>query len=402
MNYLQRMQQAVQEAGLDAWLLYDFRGSNALAWNILDLPEDAHCTRRWMIVIPAHGSVTKIVHRMERSPLDHVQATEVLYNTYQSWDAAVRNAIGSFRKVAMEYSPGNALPVVSRVDAGTVEFIRSIGCEVVTSADLLQAHTAVIDDERLAGNAITAARLRESVMSGFTLVRERLLSGHHVTEFDVQQHIMHCFEKHGLVTDHPPIVAIGPNAASPHYAPSFHDHATIERDMVVLIDAWARSHAPASIYADITWVGFTGSEVPSDVAERFDAIVRGRDAASALVTARFAAGAHIYGYEVDRACRDVIEAAGLGHLFIHRTGHSITHEVHGPGTNMDDFETHDTRRILPGTSFSIEPGVYEDGVLGLRTEIDIVIDHDGTVLIPSAPVQQVILPLLHDHGFMPQ
>lgn len=402
MNQLQRMQQAVHEAGIDAWLLYDFRGSNALAWNILDLPEDAHCTRRWMIVIPAHGPITKIVHRMERSPLAHVPATEVLYNTYQSWESAVRTAIGAYRTVAMEYSPGNALPVVSRVDAGTVEFIRSIGCDVVTSADLLQAHTAVIDDERLAGNAITAARLKESVMSGFTLVRERLLSGRTVTEFDVQQHIMHCFEERGLVTDHPPIVAIGPNAASPHYAPSFHDHATIEPGMVVLIDAWARSHAPASIYADITWVGFTGSEVPSDVAERFDVIVRGRDAAAALVNERFAAGVPIYGYEVDRACRDVIEAAGLGHLFIHRTGHSITHEVHGPGTNMDDFETHDTRRILPGTSFSIEPGVYEDGILGLRTEIDIVVDHDGTVLIPSAPVQQAILPLLHDDGFMPQ
>ncbi|MBU3742856.1 MAG: aminopeptidase P family protein, partial [Candidatus Kapabacteria bacterium] len=179
-----------------------------------------------------------------------------------------------------------------------------------------------------------------------------------------------------------------------HYAPTMQEQSDIEPGMVVLIDAWARSHTPASIYADITWVGYTGDVVPDDVAHRFDVIVRGRDAAADLVRSRFASGTPVYGYEVDRACRNVIEQAGLGHLFIHRTGHSITDEVHGPGTNIDDFETHDTRRILPGTTFSIEPGVYEEDILGLRTEIDIVVDHDGSVSIPSAPVQMAVLPLL--------
>lgn len=393
---LDSLQQAVREAGVDAWALYDFRGSNPLAWKILDVPPDAHCTRRWMVVIPAHGTITKIVHRMERIPLGDIHAVEVLYDTYQSWEAAVSGALSRSRTVAMEYSPGNAIPVVSKVDAGTVESIRALGCDVVSSADLLQAQTAVIDRERLAGNAITAAKLKDAVMSGFSFVRHQLLREHRVTEYDVQQHIMAAFAERDLVTDHPPIVAIGPNASRPHYAPSVQEHDDIKPGSVVLIDAWARSHAPASIYADITWVGYTGDVVPADVAHRFDVIVRGRDAAADLVRARFAAGTPVYGYEVDRACRDVIEQAGLGHLFIHRTGHSITDEVHGPGTNIDDFETHDTRRILPGTTFSIEPGVYEDDVLGLRTEIDVVVDHDGSVSIPTAPVQMAVLPLLAD------
>ncbi|MBU3741849.1 MAG: aminopeptidase P family protein, partial [Candidatus Kapabacteria bacterium] len=187
---LDSLQQAVREAGIDAWALYDFRGSNPLAWKILDIPADAHCTRRWMVIIPAHGAITKIVHRMERIPLGDVHAAEVLYDTYQSWEAAVRHALGNHSTVAMEYSPGNAIPVVSKVDAGTVESIRALGCTVVSSADLLQVQTAVIDADRLAGNAITAGKLKDAVLSGFSYVRHQLLRHHRVTEYDVQQHIM--------------------------------------------------------------------------------------------------------------------------------------------------------------------------------------------------------------------
>lgn len=398
MRKLHRLQDAVREAGLDAWLLYDFRGTNPLAWKILDLPVDAHCTRRWMIVIPASGPIIKIVHRMEQTPLSHLPIDAVTYNTYQTWNDALAAALHGKRTVAMEYSPGNAIPVVSKVDAGTVESIRALGTDVVSSADLLQAYTAVLSPDQIAGNAITAGHLRDGVLAGFRHVRDRIMNGGTTTEMDVQRVIIDYFDSHGLVTDTAPIVAIGPNAASPHYAPTSFSNATIGPDMVVLIDAWAKSHNPGSVYADITWVGYTGTEVPTNIAARFDAIVRGRDAAVDLIKTRFAAKQPVHGYEVDRACRGVIDAAGLGQFFIHRTGHSITDEVHGPGTNMDDFETHDTRRILPGTTFSIEPGVYEDGVLGLRTEIDVVVDHDGSINIPSGPSQTAILPLLADGG----
>lgn len=398
MRKLHRLQDAVRAAGLDAWVLYDFRGSNPLAWKVLDLSADAHCTRRWMVVIPASGHVVKIVHRMEQTPLEHLPVDAIPYNTYQSWDAAVAKALEGKRTVAMEYSPGNALPIVSKVDAGTIESIRALGVDVVSSADLLQAETAVLSPDQIAGNAVTAGHLRDAVLAGFRHVRDRISSGGTTTELDVQRVVLDYFESHGLVTDTAPIVAIGPNAASPHYAPSSMHNAVIGPDVVVLIDAWAKSRNPGSVYADITWVGYTGTSVPSDIADRFAVIVRGRDAAVDLIKARLSAKQPVHGYEVDRACRSVIDAAGLGHLFIHRTGHSITDEVHGPGTNMDDFETRDTRRILPGTTFSIEPGVYEDGVLGLRTEIDVVIDHDGSVNIPSGPIQHTILPLLAEGG----
>lgn len=388
---------AVREAGIDAWALYDFRGSNRIAWDILGLAADAHCTRRWMVVAPAQGPTTAIVHRLEQQPLSHVHADRVLlYDTHQSWNDALRTTLGGLATVAMEYSPMGALPAVARVDAGTIEAVRACGPDVVTSADLAQRFTAVLTTEQLAANGVTAGLLRDSVLSAFRLIRSRLLANESITEFDVQRHILQEFAARNLVSDASPIVAIGPNAASPHYAPTFLTNSPIERDQVVLIDAWARQDAPRSVYADITWVGYTGSTVPDDVAAPFDVLVRARDAAVDLVRTRMAAGLPVQGSEVDRACRAVVEAAGYGASFIHRTGHSITHEVHGPGANMDDFETHDTRTILRGTSFSVEPGIYMPGLLGLRTELDVVVDHDGIVHIPSGPVQTGILPLLAD------
>jgi len=394
-DHLDRMQNAVRNAGIDAWVLFDFRNSNSLAWSILRLDPDAHCTRRWMIIVPAKGRTIKIVHTMEQRPLEHIRtdATQI-YDTHASWDAAVRTALRPFKTVAIEYSPMGALPVISKVDGGTVEWLKSFVPSLVSSADLLQEFTAVLNEDQIAGNAITAALLRRSVMNAFRFIRERLRSDAPVTEYEVQQHIMREFEIHNLITDHPPIVAIGSNASSPHYAPTFVQTSTIEKDMVVLIDAWVRSSAPGSVYADITWVGYTGDVIPKETERLFGVIVAGRDAAIQIVRERFEKNIPLYGFEVDQACRSVVASHGNAPLFIHRTGHNITDEVHGPGTNMDDFETHDNRRILPGTSFSIEPGVYIPEVLGLRTEIDIVISNDGQVSIPSEPIQTAILPLL--------
>ncbi|CAN5567239.1 M24 family metallopeptidase [soil metagenome] len=394
-DHLDRLQSAVRTSGLDAWVLYDFRGSNTLAWNILKIAPDAHCTRRWMIVIPAKGKTVKIVHTMEKLPLDHIRTdTTIVYDTHGSWDAAVRSALAPFTSVALEYSPMGALPIISKVDGGTVEWLKSFVPEVVSSADLLQEFTSVLNEDQIAGNAITAALLRRAVMNAFRLIRSKVQNNNPVTEYEVQQHILHEFEIHNLITDHPPIVAIGPNASSPHYAPTIVQASNIERDMIVLIDAWVRSSAPGSVYADITWVGYTGSVIPEEAERLFSVITAGRDAALHLVRERFEQKIPLYGFEVDQACRSVIDGHGNGPLFIHRTGHNITDEVHGPGTNMDDFETHDNRRVLPGTSFSIEPGVYIQDTLGLRTEIDVVISLDGVVAVPSEPIQTSILPLL--------
>lgn len=388
------IQDAIRKNGADAWALYDFRGTNDLAWTMLNIPSDAHCTRRWMVVIPAQGHIVKIVHRMEQDPLSHVRAIDKTYASRIEWEEVVKETLAPYKTVAMEYSPMNAIPVVSKVDAGTIEFIRSLGHDVVTSADIAQQFTATLDLDQIAGAEIAAGQVRDAIFLGFQHIRERLLAGNTVSEYEVQQVIMKEFDRLDLETDASPIVAIGPNAASPHYAPSMTRTSEIGPDMVVVIDAWAKRRAPGSIYADLTWVGYTGAEVPSDVARTFDVIVRGRDAAIDLVKSRFAAGTSVSGYEVDRACRSVIDAAGLGSHFIHRTGHSITTQTHGAGVNMDDFETHDTRRILPSSSFSIEPGLYFANSLGVRTEIDIVILPDGTVTIPSSPLQTSVLPLL--------
>jgi Xaa-Pro aminopeptidase len=393
---LPRYQEALRAATIDAWMMYDFRGSNDLAWQMLDIAPHAHCTRRWAVVIPAQGTPVKIVHRMEQLPLEHIDIPVVLYDTRESWDDALRTALGSYKTVAMEYSPMNALPVTSKVDAGTIESIRALGHTVVSSADIAQQFTAVLSEEQLAGAAVTGGQLRDVITSAFELIRERLIGGAPVQEYEVQQFILQEFARLGLVTDSAPIVAIGPNAASPHYAPSVVESSAIETEMVVVIDAWCKRNVPGAAYADLTWVGYTGVAIPADVASTFTIIANARNAALALVAERYRGNLPVYGYEVDRACRAVVEQAGMASHFIHRTGHNITTEIHGPGANMDDYETHDTRRILPGTMFSIEPGIYIPDILGMRTEIDVVVQHDGTVAVPSSPLQTSILPLLAD------
>ncbi|MBU3678319.1 MAG: aminopeptidase P family protein [Candidatus Kapabacteria bacterium] len=388
------LQRSVATNNIDAWVLYDMRHSNELAWNILQLEPNAHCTRRWMVIVPAKGRPVKITHRMEQNPLAHLDIHAVVYDTRDSWERIVQEHLAPFTQVAMEYSPMGRLPVISKVDAGIVELIRSFGVEVVSSADMLQEFTSVLSEDQIAGACVAAGQLRETVMDAFGFIRKSIERKGRVSEYDVQSFIMSEFQRKGLTTDAAPIVAIGPNAASPHYAPTRLVSSDIEPEMVVLIDAWCRHDAPGSVFADITWVGYTGEVVPDDVESSFAIIRRGRDEALQLVRDRFASATPVSGFEVDRACRGVIDASGMGHAFIHRTGHNITTQVHGPGANMDDFETHDTRRILPGTSFSIEPGMYIPDVLGLRTEIDVIITHDQQVLVPSEPIQQRVLPLM--------
>ncbi|MBS1537044.1 MAG: aminopeptidase P family protein [Bacteroidetes bacterium] len=392
---LSNIQTLLKHIGVDAWFLYDFRGSNSIAWDILSIPPATHCTRRWAVIIPAKGQPIKLVHAIENFTLECVHAREIQYSNRHQWLSELENIIKQYPNIALEYSPNNDIPTASKVDGGTVELLRLLGANLHSSADIIQHIQAVWSPEQMEENCNeTAPKLRSIMMEAFLFIRDSIFAEKHITEFDVQKLILELFEQNDLLTDHPPIVAIGKNAASPHYGPTEELHSPIHLGDVVLIDMWATANTPKSTFADITWMGYVGENVPERVQKLFSIIAEGRDAAVELVNQRFTEGQPVYGYEVDDACRKVITDAGYGTYFIHRTGHSITHEIHGSGANIDNFETCDRRQILPNTSFSIEPGIYITDSIGLRTEIDVVISENGEVLIPSEPIQRKVLPLL--------
>jgi len=315
---------------------------------------------------------------------------------YVSWEQQ-RQLLGQLlsgsRQIAMQYSPMNAVPYVSRVDAGTMELVRSFGIEVVSSGDLIQLFESRWTDGQLESHQFAAAALRRIVDEAFTHVRERLTHGKGLTEYGLQQFILSRFHDAGMVTSSAPIAAVNEHGADPHYGPPAAGSATISRDSLVLIDLWAKQAVSGAVYADITWTAFAGATVPEKHRTVFDIVRRGRDAALEFVRARIRAGQHPYGYEVDRACRDVIHAAGYGTQFVHRTGHSIGEEVHGNGANIDGLETQDTRRVLPRTCFSIEPGIYLPGEFGIRSELDVYLTEDDA-LVFGLPLQAELSPLL--------
>jgi Xaa-Pro aminopeptidase len=390
----QRIQELLRRYDIPAWFLYDFRGSNPLAARILGLPEGLHATRRWAVLIPAEGPPQKAVHRIEPHVLRSVEADERVYSTHHEWRALLAEWCQRYRRLAVEYSPEAALPTISLVDAGTVDLLRSFGAELVSSADLIQELIAPVTAEQLEEQARTADRLLVAVRDTFAWLREQLQRGEQPQEYAVQQHLLRHLEAAGLETDFPPIVARTERAANPHYSPTADDSAPIRHGDLVLVDLWARPRRHGALYADITWMAYAGETVPNRFADAFAALTRARDAAIALLRDAFARQQPVRGYEVDRLVRSLIHEAGYGELFIHRTGHSLGQEVHGPGANLDDYETHDTRRLLPGTAFTIEPGLYRDGDFGMRTEVDVQIRHDGTVVVCPQPVQRRIVPLL--------
>lgn len=389
------IQSLLKKLNVDAWFLYDFRGSNSIAWDILSIPPETHCTRRWAVIIPVIGKPIKLVHAIENFTLDCVDAKEILYSNRHEWMSELQKIVEQYPRLALEYSPNNDIPTVSKVDGGTIDILRTLGAELYSSADIIQHIEAVWTPEQMEENINgTAPKLRSIMMEAFLYIRDSIFAEKEITEYDVQQLILELFKQNDMLTDHPPIVAIGKNAASPHYGPTESHHSPIVKGDVVLIDMWATANSPKSVFADITWMGYVGETVPERVEKLFSIIANGRDAAVSLAKDRFAAGQPVYGYELDDACRNVIEEVGYGKYFIHRTGHNITHEIHGAGANIDNFETCDRRELLPNTSFSIEPGIYIADNIGLRTEIDVVISNLGEILIPTEPIQQKVLPLL--------
>ncbi len=386
-----RIQNLLRERDLDAWMIYDFRGNNSIAWKICDIKPHAHCTRRWAVIIPRSGEACKVVSAIEAHTLGHLDIPERRYSNAVEWEAHVKAILPTSGKIAMEYSAMNALPVVSKVDAGTVEWLRAMGHSIHSSADLTQELQAVWTTQQLEENLRTAEIVRATMMDAMTFIKEKLHRKQRVTEFDVQQHIVRSFEENDLQSDSEPIVAIAANASSPHYAPEPERNSAIGDNDLVLIDMWAKGPHEWSTYADITWMCHTGSSASPQQQEIFTVVRDARNAALKLVRERFAIGKELRGYEVDDAARAVINAAGYGQYFIHRTGHNIGEETHGAGANMDNFETHDDRLLLRGTSFSIEPGIYIPGTIGVRSEISVIIDAQGSVLVPSEPIQQELI-----------
>ncbi|HKT35148.1 MAG TPA: M24 family metallopeptidase [Nitrospira sp.] len=386
------IQQALREHNVDGWLFYDFRGSDPLGYRVLLLDPQMHVTRRWYYWIPAQGASHKLLHRIEPHVLDVLPG---VCDTYVSWDQQ-RQLVGRLlkgsRRIAMQYSPMNAVPYVSRVDAGTLDLVRSFGIEVVSSGDLIQRFEARWTDRQLESHQYAAAALRRIVDDAFDHVRRSVDTGG-LTEYGLQQFILGRIGDAGMVTSSAPIAAVNEHSADPHYGPAPAGSSPITRDSLVLIDLWGKQAAAGSVYADITWTAYAGATVPEKHRMVFGIVRQGRDAALEFVRAQMQAGQRPFGYEVDAACRRVIESAGYGAHFVHRTGHSIGEDVHGNGANMDGLETQDTRRLMPRTCFSIEPGIYLTGEFGIRSELDVFLT-ERDALVFGLPLQRDLCPLL--------
>lgn len=388
------IQRALQEMdGLDGWLFYDFRGSDPLAYRVLLLDPGRHVTRRWYYWIPATGAPVKLLHRIEPHVLDELPGEAQLYVSWEQQRALLSSLLRNRRHIAMQYSPLNAVPYLARVDAGTIDLIRSFGLDVVTSADLVQRFEAVWTDRQLESHRYATEALRRIVDDAFAHVGASIAKGRVLTEYGLQQFILARIHDAGMTTSSAPIAAVDAHSADPHYGPVESGSSPITRENLLLIDLWAKQTEPGSVYGDITWTGYTDKQVPAKQRMIFDYVRQGRDAALSLVRERVASGHFPFGWEVDDVCRNVIRDAGYGDFFVHRTGHSIGEEVHGNGANIDNLETQDGRRLMPRTCFSIEPGIYLPGEFGIRSELDVYVS-EREALVYGEPLQTGIVPIL--------
>lgn len=385
------IQRALANERVDAWLLYDFQGSNPIAGSLTGVAGSGKMTtRRWYYLIPAKGEPRALVHAIERHNLDALPGSKTPYSGRLQLEHGLKQLLSGCKRIAMEYSPQCAIPYVSRVDAGTVEAVRQCGVEVVSSGDLAQRFEAIWSTRALETHRKASESLYRIKDRAYDWVRQGLRQGRAMTEYDLQREMLRWFDEEGLISDSTPNVSAQENAGNPHYHPTETVHRPINKDEILLLDLWGKLQEPGAVFADITWVGFTGSRVPDEYARAFAAARGGRDAAISLVQEASRNGRILQGWEVDRRCRDVIDQAGYGQYFVHRTGHSLGQTVHGNGVHMDDYETHDERRLIPGTGFTIEPGVYTDR-FGVRTEINMYIgERDATV---TGPMQEEIVTL---------
>ena len=389
---LERIQASLVSKGLDGWLFCDFHNRDPVGCRILGLPVDKFTSRRWFYFVPAVGAPRKLVHSVEKGKLDGLPGEKVVYLPWEQLHAELRVLLGDARQVAMQYSPLNNIPYNDLADPGVVELVRSFGVEVVGSADLVQEFEAVLGPDGFTRHAEASVIVQGIKDRAFERIRMAVRREETLTEYDVQQFIIREFTEHGLNCDKEwPIVAVNAHAADPHFEPTPENTVPIRSGDGVLIDLWARQDRPDGIYYDITWCGYVGTTPPAKYVAIWEAAVAARDAALSLVKTRMGAGEKIFGWEVDQAARDVIEARGWGPYFVHRTGHSIGTAVHGNGVHMDNLETRDDRELVPGICFSIEPGIYLEGEMGVRTEIDVFIKPDGAVVVAGEIQEELLL-----------
>ncbi|MGA7343540.1 MAG: M24 family metallopeptidase [Terracidiphilus sp.] len=372
---LDSIQAALRELGLDGWLFYDHHHRDPIAARILGLDEKAHITRRWYYFVPASGEPRKLVHRIEQARLDRLPGSKGLYSSWQELHAGLEAMLGGARRLAMQYSPNNDIMYVSMVDAGTIEFLRSLGKQIVSSADLVSQFEAVLSEEQVASHSMAQQAIDAILAQGWKEMGRRLRPSNGgagaLSEFDMVVWLSEAMRREGLVWENGPNVSVNANSADSHYEPTPEKSSPIREGDFVLIDLWGRVDLPGTIYYDITWTGVVGREPSEREQLVFETVRNARDAAIAAVEGAFAARRLICGFEADDAARAVIRAAGFGDFFTHRTGHNIAHDLHGSGAHLDNLETHDDRRILPHTCFSVEPGIYLPE-FGVRSEVNML------------------------------
>lgn len=390
------IQTALQKEKLDGWLFYDFRGSDILMPRIFKI-ERAGGSRRWYYYVPAKGEPVKVVHAIEPEKLDALPGRKLIYREWQLINSNLTTAIFGGAKpknklrIAMQYSPNNDIPYISRVDAGTIEMVRSLGIDVRTSADLVQQFEAVWTPEQLAMHKEANVKLQKIIIEAFADIKSRMIENVPTTEIDVQQFMMKRFSEEGMQPS-PMIVAVNANAASPHYFPTKERNSPIKRGDLVLIDSVTKMAKPKAPAVDLTWVGYVGETVPEEYVKIWKIVREAQQAAFDFVQTSFKNGKPITGAQVDDVSRGIIKKAGYGDQFLHRTGHSIGEEGHGNGANIDNLETRDSRRLIRGTAFSIEPGIYLAGKFGIRSEIDVYLTDNDAII--TAPHQTEIIAIM--------
>jgi len=376
---VEEIQEALGREKLDGWLFFDHHRRDPLAYRVLGFEPASHITRRWYYFIPAKGEPRGLVHRIESGMLDALPGEKIRYSSWTEQVDGLRKILGGARRVAMQYSPQCAIPYVAMVDAGTVELVRGLGVEVATSAELIQYFEARWTKAQLESHLEAGRRVDRVRSEAFAMIGERTRNGGSVEELEAKRFILDGFAKQGLVRADGPIVGVNGNAANPHYEPQEGVTKPIRRGDFVLLDMWAKLDQPGSVYYDITWTGFCGTEPREDIRKVFAIVREARDRAVARVEQAMRAGEALRGFEVDDVAREYITSQGYGPNFVHRTGHSIGQDVHGNGANMDNLETHDERRIVPWTCFSVEPGIYLQD-FGVRLEVNVFVEeHDARV-----------------------
>jgi len=376
---LDSIQSALRNAGIDAWLFYDHHHRDPLAAAILGLPDNGLVSRRWYYIIPAKGEPRKLVHRIEAGKLDSLPGSKGVYSSWQELESGLETMLMPWKRIAMQYSPRNAIMYVSMVDAGTVEVLRSMGKEIVSSADLVSVFQAVLNEEQIASHYVAQKALDEILIEGFTYIGSRARSGSPINEYEMMVWLREAMRRAGIADGYGPNVSVNANSSDSHYEPVADKSKPIREGDFLLIDIWGRMDRPGTCTYDITWTAVVGREASEREREIFTLVAQARDAAIKVVQEAFAAGQPLAGWQADDAARSVIRGAGLGDYFTHRTGHNIGTETHGNGANLDNLETHDVRLILPYTCFSVEPGIYLPE-FGVRSEVNMLTEPGRAVV----------------------